>query len=84
MRIMSFALTSSALVVAGMLAVCAVDPASAASAKARSCNGKFQAYENGQCVSTRYVNPDRIPDPCGGGACYRSGSQKHKKHHTSG
>jgi hypothetical protein len=80
MRIMSFTLAGSALVVAGILAVYAVDPASAAT-RTRGCNGRYQAYENGQCVNTRFVNPDRIPDPCGGGVCYRS-SHKHRRHHT--
>ena len=80
MRMMRFAVAGTALAVAGMLAVCA-DPASAASSRARAsqCTGKYQALENGQCVNTKFVNPDRIPDPCAGGAvCYRS--SKHKKH----
>ncbi len=78
MRTMTFALTGAAAI-ALALAVSAVDPASAASPrKAQSCNGLHDAYQNGQCVHTQFINPDRVPDPCAGGAvCYRS-SHKHK------
>jgi hypothetical protein len=67
--------------VAGMLAVGATEPAFAA-AKERSCSGLYQSFQNGQCVNNAYINPDRVPNPCGGGACYRGSHVKHKKHRT--
>jgi hypothetical protein len=58
-----------ALVLASVLAVCFMDPASAAT---RHSSGSQSA------------NPDRGPYPasssCEGVTCYRSGSQKIKKH----
>ena len=84
MGIMRFALAGTALAAAAMLTVGVVDPSFAASSsareKAKQCHGKFQALENGECVATKFINPDRVPDPCGGGACYRS--SKHKRHHA--
>jgi hypothetical protein len=57
-----------AFVLAGALAVCFVDPGSAAT--------------RGSAGSS--ANPDRGPYPssysCGGVSCYRSGSQKIQKH----
>jgi hypothetical protein len=83
MKLTNLALTCATLAVAGMVAVCAADPASAAAPRGQRCTGLHTALENGRCVNTQFVNPDRVPDPCGGGACYRSGSQKHKKHKST-
>jgi hypothetical protein len=65
--------------VAAMLALGAAEPAFAAAAKAKRCDGLYQAYQNGECVNNAYINPDRVPNPCGGGVCYRSGVKIHKK-----
>jgi hypothetical protein len=57
-----------ALVLAGALAVCFMDPASAATRRSAGSS----------------ANPDRGTYPssysCGGVSCYRSGSQKIQKH----
>jgi len=83
MRIMRFALTGTAIIAAGMLAVSIADPASAASrTKSASCNGRYQAVQNGQCISTRYANPDRASggDALGGTQVYYRSTHKRHKH----
>lgn len=63
MRILAFVLASA-------LAVCLMDPASAATRRS---------------AATQNANPDRGPYPasasCAGVSCYRSGSQKIQKKH---
>jgi hypothetical protein len=83
MRIMRFALAGTAVIAAGMLTVIA-DPASAASRTRSACNGRYQAVQNGQCISTRYANPDRATggDPLGGAQVYYRSTHKRHKHHS--
>ncbi len=69
--------------VAGLVASSA-QPSFAAASKARKCGGEYQALQNGECINTSFINPDRIPNPCAGGVCYRSGAVKHKKNKTQG
>jgi hypothetical protein len=80
MRIMGHALAGMALAVTGMLVVGVADPTSAAARTKgpKDCRGTHQALQNGECVSTTFVNPDRVTQPCNGSNCYRS-SRKHKK-----
>jgi len=80
MRIMRLTLTGMALAATGMLAICVADPAAARTKGPRDCKGPHQALQNGECVSTTFVNPDHVTQPCSGGSCYRS-SRKHKKAH---
>jgi hypothetical protein len=74
--------TGAALAVAGMLALCMTDPISDAQArvKPKDCTGLYTAFQNGECVQTQWINPNRVPSfrNCGGGLCYRS--SRHKKH----
>jgi hypothetical protein len=56
MRITRLSLAAAAVTLTGMLAVCAADPAFAASKK---CTGLYEAVQNGQCVTTSYANPNR-------------------------
>jgi hypothetical protein len=73
MRIMRLALTGVAVALTGMPVVCIADPAFAASKKGlKGCTGKYQAYQNGECITTTDVNPDRVPSP----QYYRSSSKK--------
>jgi hypothetical protein len=66
------------------LALCLTIPASAAPKHRRApsvqqCSGYLTALENGQCVHTEWLNPDRVPPAlnCGSAAlCYRGGRQK--------
>ncbi len=85
MSVTKFAGAGAALAVIGLLGAWAADSASAAPARTRDCRGTYQAIQNGECTDTRFQNPSRVVEnPCvTGGRCYRSGSQKHHKHHTS-
>jgi hypothetical protein len=78
MRIMGLGFTGMAVALTGMLAVCAADSASAA-AYTKDCRGTRQALQAGECVNLSYDNPSRVAQPCSGGSCYRSGSQKKNK-----
>jgi hypothetical protein len=89
MRILRFLLTGTTLAIAGVLATLASDPASAAApharakanpaaapkARAEHCVGPYEAMENGVCVHTKFVNPDRVPEDFT--VYYRSTSSKH-------
>jgi hypothetical protein len=77
MRNIGLSLTGlSALAITGTLAVCVADPAFAKIPK--SCEGKNQAYQNGQCVTTASAKPERaLPT-----SWYRSHSQKNQKDQT--
>ena len=44
----------------GLLAVCVADPSFAKGPK--DCTGKYQKYENGECITTTTENPDHIPN----------------------
>jgi hypothetical protein len=81
MRIIGLAFSGTALAIVGILAVCEANPAVAAfdSAKAKRCIGRYQSVENGLCVNNSFINPAGAPDFCGGAACYRSSSHKHKR-----
>jgi len=76
--------SAAAMSVAGMLALGAIEPAIAAPvAKERKCTGAYHVLQNGKCVlKNAYVNPDPFPNPCAGGACYRTSAVRHKKSQT--
>jgi hypothetical protein len=75
------------IVIAGALAVCITNPASAArkpprGPAAQQCSGLYSALENGKCVHTQWINPDRLPGVlyCGPvSLCYRAAG-KHRRH----
>ena len=78
MRIMGLSLSGMAVAFTGMLAVCVADSAFAA-AYTKDCRGTRQAIQAGECINLKYDNPSRVTQPCSGGSCYRSGSQKKTK-----
>jgi len=76
---MKIALSSTAIAVAGILTVWDVS-AFAAPARTRACTGQYQAAQNGQCVNTRFANPNRSPHQ-DFTVFYRS--KRHKSHKAS-
>ena len=76
MRIMGFAVTGMAVALTSVLAVCVADPAFAAKKGAKGCTGLHQALQNGECVNTTFVNPDRVPNTSA--QFYRSSHHKKK------
>jgi hypothetical protein len=78
MRIMGLGLTGMAVALTSMLAFCVVDSAFAAP-YTKDCRGTRQAIQAGECINLQYDNPSRVTQPCSGGSCYRSGSQKKTK-----
>ena len=61
MRMMQMALSGTVIVVGSILTACIVEPASAAAPGTKGCTGQYRAIQNGQCVNTRFVNPNRGP-----------------------
>lgn len=58
----SASLAGMAVVLAGMLAVCTIESASAAQ-YTKDCKGTHQALQGGECSNLSYANPNRVrPD----------------------
>jgi len=74
-----FTVTALAL---GMLAVATAEPSFAKGPK--DCKGQYQAYQNGQCVSTTVANPNRVQQTAVDQPFYKRNKTKKIKHSNSG
>ena len=74
-----FTVTALAL---GMLAVAAAEPSFAKGPK--DCQGKYQAYQNGQCVNTTVANPNRERQTAVDQPFYKRNKTKKTNHSNSG
>ena len=74
-----FTVTALAL---GMLAVATAEPSFAKGPK--DCKGQYQAYQNGQCVSTTVANPNRVQQTAVDQPFYKRNKTKKTHHSNSG
>ena len=77
MRIIT--LTALAL---GMLVVAAGEPSFAKNGP-KDCKGTYQAYQNGQCVTTTVENPNRVRQTALDQPFYKKNKSKKSSHHSS-
>ena len=65
----------------GMLVVAAAEPSLAKGPK--DCKGQYQAYQNGQCVSTTVANPNRVQQTAVDQPFYKRNKSKKSSHQSS-